>query len=538
MSIVEPGATDRPAARQRPRPGGPDASLLIERLHLIQDQQGYLTLDDLDVLATELRLARAEVFEVASFYHGFRIRDAASEPKPVLQVCTSLACHIAGAPQRMAALKDAFGARFEVEGVACLGRCESAPCGRVRHQALTDLDPHAVAATLAAPLPADRPAVDFDAYVAAGGYALLGRLARGEMAADQVLATLNDAGLRGLGGAGFPTGRKWTAVRAEPGPRLMAVNADESEPGTFKDRVYLETDPHRVIEGMLIGAVTVGAEACYFFLRDEYDAIRRILTAELPKLAALGLDLPRIELRRGAGNYICGEESAMLESLEGKRGLPRQKPPYPSQVGLFDRPTLINNVETLVFIRDLLERGPEWFSGNGRNGRKGLRSFSVSGRVRNPGMKVAPAGISLTELIAEHCGGMAPGHSFRAFLPGGASGGILPADLAHLPLDFGTLEEHGGMIGSAAIIVLSDQDDLADAARNLMGFFKHESCGQCTPCRVGTEKALNLMTAPRWNAPLLNELGACMVDASICGLGQAAPNVFKSLLRHFPEDVR
>ncbi|WP_404813476.1 NAD(P)H-dependent oxidoreductase subunit E [Indioceanicola profundi] len=511
---------------------------MIERLHRIQDQQGYLTLDDLDVLGAELILPRAAVYEVATFYHGFRIREAASDPKPVLQVCTSLACHIVGAPERLEVLREAFGGQFEVEGVACLGRCEAAPCGRVRQQVLTDLEPDAVAEVLAAPPPKDRPVIDFDAYLAEGGYHRLQALVRGETDADWVLGVLHEAGLRGLGGAGFPTGRKWTAVRAETGPKLMAVNSDESEPGTFKDRVHLETDPHRVLEGMLIGAITVGAEACYFFLRDEYDHIRRILETEIPKLAALGLKLPRIELRRGAGNYICGEESAMLEALEGKRGLPRQKPPYPSQVGLFDRPTLINNVETLYWIRALLENGPDWFAGFGRNGRKGLRSFSVSGRVAEPGMKVAPAGISLRELIEEHCGGMAPGHTLKAFLPGGASGGILPAYLADQPLDFGTLEEHGGMIGSAAVIVLSDKDDLADAARNLMAFFKHESCGQCTPCRVGTGKALALMHAPSWNAPLLTELGACMTDASICGLGQAAPNVFKSLLRHFPEEVR
>lgn len=515
----------------------PDRSRLLDRLHAIQDRRGCLTPDDLDGLAAELRLSRAEIFEVASFYHGFRIRPAGAAALPLVQVCTGLACQIAGAADRLDRLRRELAGVAEVEPAACLGRCEVAPCGRAAQRALTVLEPDAVRHALSTPVPQDRPEVDFDTYLAGGGYRLLRELATGSRTADSVLDVLTEARLRGLGGAGFPTARKWLAVRAEPAPRLLAVNADESEPGTFKDRVHLETDPHRVLEGMLIAALTVGADACFFFLRDEYDHIRRILTAELPKLAELGLQLPTVELRRGAGNYICGEESAMLESLEGRRGLPRQKPPYPSQSGLFGRPTLINNVETLYWVRALLEQGADRFARQGRNGFHGLRSFSVSGRVRLPGVKVAPAGITLRELVEEHCGGMLPGHRLHAFLPGGASGGILPAPLADEPLDFGTLEHHGGMIGSAAVIVLSDRDDVVAAARNLMEFFRHESCGQCTPCRVGTDKALALMNAARWDAPLLQELGTCMADASICGLGQAAPNVFRSLLRHFPEAV-
>jgi formate dehydrogenase len=379
---------------------------------------------------------------------------------------------------------------------------------------------------------------DLAAYRADGGYKLLQACLSGAMPLETLLQTLEASQLKGLGGAGFPAGRKWRFVRAEPTPRLMAVNADEGEPGTFKDRFYLETDPHRVLEGMLIGAWAVEAEAVYIYLRDEYPQCRALLAAAIAELEAAGLaGHARIHLRRGAGAYICGEESAMLESIEGKRGLPRHKPPYPSQVGLFGRPTLINNVETLYWVRDIVEQGADWFASQGRRGRKGPRSFSVSGRVTAPGVKLAPAGITVRELIDEYCGGMAEGHGFKGYLPGGASGGILPASLGDLPLDFGTLEAEGCFIGSAAVVVLSDKDDLRAVALNLLRFFEDESCGQCTPCRVGTEKAVKLMSERRWDKALIEELTKVMSDASICGLGQAAMNPVRMVLKHFPEEV-
>jgi len=385
-----------------------------------------------------------------------------------------------------------------------------------------------------------RPAIEsLEAYRAGGGYKLLAECQDGARKPDDLIALMESAGLRGLGGAGFPSGRKWRFVRQEPGPRLMAINADEGEPGTFKDRFYLEQSPHRILEGMLIAAWVVEAADVYFYLRDEYPGIRAVLESEIARIEKAGLARGvRIHLRRGAGAYICGEESAMLESIEGKRGMPRHKPPFPAQVGLFGRPTLIHNVETVYWVREIIERGPDWFQSHGRNGRKGLRSFSVSGRVKNPGVKLAPAGISAKELIEEYCGGMDEGHVFRGYLPGGASGGVLPASMADIPLDFGTLEPHGCLIGSAAVVVLSDKDDMKAVALNLMRFFEDESCGQCTPCRVGTEKAVKLMSEPRWDGALLNELAAAMTDASICGLGQAACNPLKMVMKHFPEDIR
>jgi formate dehydrogenase beta subunit len=421
-----------------------------------------------------------------------------------------------------------------------MGACDRAPVCAVGHvqvmHASTDRIESAIARGAHAPTyPTDTP---LDAYVRADGYALLKSCISGARTRDDIIKVVSDAGLRGLGGAGFPTGRKWSLVRAEPAPRLMAVNADEGEPGTFKDRHYLETDPHRFLEGMLIGAWAVEASDVYIYLRDEYPQCRELLQREIPKLEAAGLSRgAKIHLRRGAGAYICGEESAMLESIEGKRGLPRHKPPFPSQVGLFGRPTLINNVETLWWVRDIVEKGPESFAGHGRNGRKGLRSFSVSGRVKNPGMKLAPAGITVRELIDEHCGGMADGHSFKGYLPGGASGGILPPAMADIPLDFGTLEPHGCFIGSAAVIVLSDKDDMRAVALNLLKFFEDESCGQCTPCRIGTEKAVHIMEQPRWDETLLHELTKVMADASICGLGQAAMNPVTQVLKHFRDDL-
>jgi formate dehydrogenase beta subunit len=519
------------------------ADLLIEFLHRIQDRYHQLSAAHLTALAHEMRLALTEVYEVATFYAHFDVA-LAEDARPAgvtVRVCDSLSCWMQGAQDLLRATETELGAIARVVRAPCMGRCDTGPVAEVGHRHLDRATTEGIAALVAG---RDRHAVvpafdDFARYQAQGGYDLARELQAGKRTGESIIAALENSGLRGLGGAGFPTGRKWRLVAAQPAPRLMAINADEGEPGTFKDRYFLEREPHRVLEGMLLAARVVGANAIYFYLRDEYPAIHDILRREIPKLVQAGLaDGIKIELRRGAGAYICGEESAMLESIEGKRGLPRHKPPYPAEVGLFGRPTLIQNVETLYWIPEILARGADWFAAQGRRGRKGLRTFSVSGRVRAPGVKIAPAGISLNELLAEHCGGMQPGHVLRGYLPGGASGGILPASLADEPLDFGTLEKHGCFIGSAAIVVLSDKDDLKGAARNLMRFFEDESCGQCTPCRSGTEKAVQLMSQPRWDAPLLHELAKVMADASICGLGQAAPNPLLSLFRHFPEEFK
>jgi NADH:ubiquinone oxidoreductase subunit F (NADH-binding)/NADH:ubiquinone oxidoreductase subunit E len=517
--------------------------LLIEYLHLLQDTFGHLSTRHLTALAGELRMAMTEVYEVATFYaHWDVVDDGETPPPPVtVRVCDSLSCEMMGAARLLEDAATALGSAVRVVRGPCMGRCDAAPVACVGHNylrhATVDVVREAVAAgAVEEPLPAH---VGYDDYVDTGGYARLRECLDGERTVDDAIATLEASGLRGLGGAGFPTARKWRFVRNEPGPRLMAVNADEGEPGTFKDRHYLESDPHRFLEGMLIGAWAVEAEAVYIYLRDEYPAVRAVLAEAIARVRSEGLAAhTTIHVRRGAGAYICGEESAMLESLEGKRGLPRHKPPFPSQVGLFGRPTLINNVETLYWIRDILTRGADWYAGQGRNGGKGPRSFSVSGRVRDPGVKVAPAGITVRELIDEYCGGMADGHEFKAYLPGGASGGILPASMGDLPLDFGTLEKHGGLIGSAAVVVLSEADSARAAATNLLRFFEDESCGQCTPCRAGTEKAVKLMARRTWDAPLLEELGRCMTDASICGLGQAAPNPIRHVLTHFREEIQ
>jgi formate dehydrogenase len=488
-----------------------------------------------------MRLALAEVYEVATFYAHFDVvLDDSPPPSITVRVCDSLTCAMLGGEQLRVALEGKVERDVRVVRAPCMGRCEQAPVAEVGHHAVDRATVESVAASVRdghthAEAP---PYEDLAAYRAGGGYRLLADLSAGRRTADELIEILEKSGLRGLGGAGFPSGRKWRFVRQEPAPRLMAVNADEGEPGTFKDRFYLETRPHRFLEGMLIAAAVVEAADVYIYLRDEYPAIRALLQDEIAGLERAGIAQTRIHLRRGAGAYICGEESAMLESLEGKRGLPRHKPPYPSQVGLFGRPTLIHNVETLYWVREIVERGADWLASHGRNGRKGLRSFSVSGRVKEPGVKLAPAGITVRELIAEYCGGMEDGHVFKGYLPGGASGGILPASLAEIPLDFGTLEPYGCLIGSAAVVVLSDQDDMRAAALNLMRFFEDESCGQCTPCRVGTEKAVRLMSEKVWNEALLDELAQAMTDASICGLGQAACNPLKMVMKHFPEDVR
>jgi NADH:ubiquinone oxidoreductase subunit F (NADH-binding)/NADH:ubiquinone oxidoreductase subunit E len=522
--------------------------LLIEYLHKIQDQYGYLSAPHLVALAAEMKLAMAEVYEVATFYHHFDVvKEGETPPPPItVRICDSIACDLAGSHKLLAKLPALLGADVRVLHAPCVGRCETAPVAVVGQNPI----PHATAERVMEAVQAghvkhpSRASIvtpghtDFSAYRATGGYVLAASCIHGEKTPAEVIALMEDSGLRGLGGAGFPASRKWKLVAAEPAPRLMAINIDEGEPGTFKDRYYLERDPHRFLEGALIAAWAVGIDAIYIYLRDEYHGCREILEHEIAALRANPpCAIPPIYLRRGAGAYICGEESSMIESIEGKRGEPRLRPPYVAQVGLFGRPTLEHNMETLHWVRDIIEKGPAWFAGQGRNGRRGLRSFSVSGRVKKPGVHLAPAGITLRELIDEFCGGMLDGHELYAYLPGGASGGILPASKADIPLDFDTLNEYGCFIGSAAIIVLSNQDTASGAARNVMKFFSEESCGQCTPCRVGTVKALQLMQQKRWNAPLLQELSQAMIDSSICGLGQAAPNPVLTVLKYFPEEV-
>ena len=517
--------------------------LLIEHLHKIQDRYHAISAARLNALAEEMRLAPAEVFEVATFYHHFDVvkEDQVAPPAITLRVCDGLSCEMAGAQNLLGLLRaGGYGDGVRVITAPCVGRCDTAPVAVLNQNPIDHATVAAVDAALeSGSLTATAPDYKtYDAYVEDGGYALLKACVAGERSADDAIATMEDAGLRGLGGAGFPTGRKWKIVRAEPAPRLMAVNIDEGEPGTFKDRWYLERDPHRFLEGMLIAAWAVGIAEIYVYLRDEYAAVRAILTAEIAELQERApVPLPPIHLRRGAGAYICGEESAMIESIEGKKGMPRLRPPYVAQVGVFGRPTLEHNMETLYWVREILERGAAWFSSHGRNDRKGLRSFSVSGRVRKPGVHLAPAGITIRELIDEYAGGMLPGHTFYGYFPGGASGGILPASMGDLPLDFDTLNKYGCFIGSAAIIVLSDQDTAKRSALNMLRFFREESCGQCTPCRVGTAKAVALMEHDDWDKELLADLSTVMMDASICGLGQAASNPYLSVYKYFPHEV-
>jgi formate dehydrogenase beta subunit len=544
---VDPQSLDEVQALLGDRPRRAD--LLIEHLHLLQDHHGCLHARHLTALAHEMRLALAEVFEVASFYAHFDIvMDGEPAPPPVtVRVCESLSCALKGAEELIGELEGSLDpTKARLLRAPCMGACHHAPAVMVGKRRVEPATAQAVrdvasaGATDAAPFSY----VDLDAYRRDGGYRLLERI-RGERPEDMqhgpvvdLLAALNESGLRGLGGAGFPTGRKWDIVRSQPKPRYMCVNADEGEPGTFKDRYYLRKDPHRFLEGMLIAAHSIDADRVYIYLRDEYPAIYAMLQKELARLEAEGIASPGyIDLRRGAGAYICGEESAMIESIEGKRGMPRLRPPYVAQVGLFDRPTLVNNVETLFWVRDIVEKGAEWFAAQGRHGAKGLRSYSVSGHVREPGVKLAPAGITVRELIDEFCGGMEEGHEFRGYLPGGASGGILPASMGDIPLDFGKLEPHGCFVGSHAVVILSDRDDMRLVALNLLKFFEDESCGQCTPCRVGTEKAVKLLTERRWDEALLEDLMLVMTDSSICGLGQAAMNPVKQVLKHFPEAV-
>lgn len=517
--------------------------LLIEHLHKLQDSFGHLSAAHLSALAGEMRLAQSEVYEVASFYHHFDIvKEGEDAPQALtVRVCDGLSCEMAGAQQLLQKLPALLGREVRVIAAPCIGRCEQAPAAVVGQKPVPCATTQKVLECVKEGATRHEPEgyTGLSQYRAAGGYKLLEECLSGQRDVESVIKVMEASGLRGLGGAGFPAGRKWRIVRSEPAPRLMAVNIDEGEPGTFKDRVYLERDPHRFLEGMLIAAWAVGISAIYVYLRDEYHGCRAMLEQELARLQAdpPAGGLPTIELRRGAGAYICGEESAMIESIEGKRGMPRLRPPYVAQVGLFGRPTLEHNFETLYWVRELLERGPEWFSSQGVNGRKGLRSFSVSGRVKNPGVKLAPAGVTIQELIDEYCGGMLDGHKFYAYLPGGASGGILPAKMNDIPLDFDTLQPYGCFIGSAAVVVLSDKDTATAAAKNTLRFFRDESCGQCTPCRAGTAKAHALMQAPKWDVPLLAELSQVMRDASICGLGQAAPNPFDCVIKYFPHEL-
>ncbi len=543
--------------------------LLIENLHKLNDAYRALHDRHLVALAKEMNLPMAEVYEVATFYHHFEVvRGDDPVADITVRVCDGLSCELAGAKTLLSRLPSILGnPKVKVIAAPCVGRCEQAPVAVVHQYPVLFATAETVAAAVANkqvshPLASDsgnfEPAdlaekgvspqgrdqavspdyVGYETYRAKGGYALAAEIVSGKHEGEQIIKAMEDSGLRGLGGAGFPAGRKWRIVKDQPAPKLIAVNIDEGEPGTFKDRTYLERDPHRFLEGLLIAANVVGIDACYIYLRDEYHGCRELLEREIAKLQANPpFTLPLIELRRGAGAYICGEESAMIESIEGKRGEPRMRPPYIAQVGLFGRPTLEHNFETLYWVRDIVQRGPQWFSNYGRHDRKGLRSFSVSGRVKLPGVKLAPAGITIQELIDEYCGGMQDGHRFYGYLPGGASGGILPATMNTIPLDFDTLQPYGCFIGSAAVMVFSDKDKARDAALNVMHFFEHESCGQCTPCRVGTSKAAELMQAKSWDKATLEDLATVMVDASICGLGQAAPNPIRCIAKYFPEEV-
>ena len=517
--------------------------LLIEHLHKVQDKYGHLSAAHLVALASEMKMAPAEVYEVASFYHHFDVvkENDVAPPALTVRVCESVSCEMAGSEAMIAALESSLGDGVRVQRVPCVGRCDKAPVAVVNQYTVDNATAEMVKAAVDAghtrqPMPEDN--IDFDSYKADGGYQLYQRLLDGEISGDEIIEALEGTALRGLGGAGFPVGRKWRILRDQAAPRMCAINIDEGEPGTFKDRFYMLSDPHRFLEGMLIAARVIGIDDCYIYVRDEYPSVIVNLQNAIDDLVnKSGYDLPRIEMRRGAGAYICGEESAMIESIEGKRGMPRLRPPYVAEVGLFGRPTLEQNCESLLWIRDVIEKGSEWFDSKGRNGRKGLRSFSVSGRVNNPGVHLAPAGITMKELIDEYCGGMLDGHQFYGYFPGGASGGILPASLGDIPLDFDTLQEYDCFIGSAAVIVLSNQDSAKQAALNSMKFFAHESCGQCTPCRVGTEKAVSIMETGNWDIDQLNDLSTVMIDASICGLGQAAPNPMLSVIKYFPHEL-
>lgn len=539
---VQDGALETVKSLLGTRPRRRD--LLIEHLHLIQDEFGCLSAENLAALADEMQLAQSEVYEVATFYAHFDVvkEGESAPPDLTIRVCDSLSCELAGSEALLRELagKYAGGADVRVLRAPCMGRCDTAPVLELGHHHIDHATVEKVeAAVLAGDTHAHVPEYEaFDAYRDNGGYQTLEALRGGAKTPDALQAEVLESGLRGMGGAGFPSGKKWSFVRMNEGPRYLAVNGDEGEPGTFKDRYFLERDPHVFLEGMLIAAWAVEAETCFIYMRDEYPAVLEILVREIAALVSAGIvDEGYIDLRRGAGAYICGEESAMIESIEGKRGMPRHRPPFVASVGIFNRPTLVHNVETLYWIAKVARSGPAVFGEHGVNGRKGMRSYSVSGRVRNPGVKIAPAGTTIKELIDDHCGGMLEGHVFKAYQPGGPSSGLLPASLDDIPLDFDTLQDYGTFIGSAAVVVLSDQDSARGAALNMLKFFEDESCGQCTPCRVGCEKAVKLMQKDRWDQGLLEELSVAMVDASICGLGQAAPNPIRSVMKHFPDEI-
>lgn len=515
--------------------------LLIEFLHLIQDEYRCLSAAHLRALAEEMRLSMAEVYEVATFYAHFDVVKEGETPPPALtiRVCDSLSCELAGAEQLRTALENGMDPdQVRVLRAPCMGRCDTAPVLELGHNHIGHATVEKVEAAIAAGETHAHvdPYETLAAYLEEGGYSELKAL-RAEGDWEEVQEKILSSGLRGLGGAGFPSGRKWGFVRANPGPRYLAVNGDEGEPGTFKDRVYIEGEPHVFLEGMLIAAWAVEAERCFIYMRDEYPGIIEILRREIRALEEAGIvEKDYIDLRRGAGAYICGEESAMIESIEGKRGIPRHRPPYVAQVGVFDRPTLVHNVETLYWVSKVCREGPHILSMVEKNGRKGLRSYSVSGRVKSPGVHLLPAGSTIMDVI-KAADGMLDGHTFKAYQPGGPSSGLLPASMNDIPLDFDTLQPHGSFIGSAAVVVLSDKDSARDAALNMLQFFEDESCGQCTPCRVGCEKAVKLMMAEKWDQPLLEELCQAMADASICGLGQAAPNPIRLTIQHFADEI-
>jgi formate dehydrogenase len=515
---------------------------LIEYLHKIQDTQGAITKEYMTALASLMGISQTEVYEVATFYHHFDVVDN-DEDKPAaltVRVCDSVTCEMNGAKELAKILDDYYKGTVRIQKVPCIGRCQSAPAAVVKFNPVDNATFEKVKKTVDARAyePAIPNYIEIDEYKSQGGYEIYNAICTEDISVERAVEILEASELKGLGGAGFPAGRKWKILREQDAPRLLAINIDEGEPGTFKDRYYLESDPHRFFEGMLIASRVVGIDKIYIYLRDEYPAVKKIMEDELEKIKMQFTDIPEIEMRRGAGAYICGEESAMIESIEGKRGMPRLRPPFVAQVGLFGRPTLEHNMETLFWIRDILDKGSDWFANQGRNGRKGLRSFSVSGRVKKPGVHLAPAGITVQELIDEFAGGMLDGHEFYGYFPGGASGGILPASMNDIPLDFGTLEKYGCFIGSAAVVILSNQDKARDAAKTTIDFFKHESCGKCTPCRAGTSKASVLMSDEKWDINLLEDLSQTMSDASICGLGQAASNPVKSVLKYFSDEVK
>ena len=515
---------------------------LIEYLHKIQDSQGAITKNYMTALASLMGISQTEVYEVATFYHHFDVVDTDSDKPPSLtvRICDSVTCEMNGANELAKTLDDYYKGTVRIQKVPCIGRCQSAPAAVVKFNPIDNATFKEIKKNVDAKVfhPEIPDYIDLDKYISGGGYEIYESIINEKISHESVVEVLEASELKGLGGAGFPAGRKWRILREQEAPRLLAINIDEGEPGTFKDRFYLESDPHRFFEGMLIASRVVGIDKIYIYLRDEYPAVKNIMEAEIDKIKSHFKDIPEIEMRRGAGAYICGEESAMIESIEGKRGMPRLRPPFVAQVGLFGRPTLEHNMETLFWIRDILDKGSDWFANQGVNGRKGLRSFSVSGRIKKPGVHLAPAGITVQKLIDEYAGGMLDGHEFYGYFPGGASGGILPASMNNIPLDFGTLEEYGCFIGSAAVVILSDKDKARDAAKTTIDFFKHESCGKCTPCRAGTSKASELMQEKKWNISLLEDLSQTMSDASICGLGQAASNPVKSVLKYFSNEVK